>query len=129
MPNQISHIGQVIAQDSGAPAVPRPSPSVPAEAANVSLAQPSTHTKHTESAALSVDSAVVKHAAEQINEFIKKMNSNNLLFSMDKTSGRIVVKVVDHETGEVIRQIPAEETLAIARNLDTPQGVIIRSKA
>lgn len=125
MPNQISPIGQVIAQDNGAPVVPRPSPSAPAEAASVSRAQPAVRA---ESVAPSADSAALKQAAEQINEFIKS-SSRNLEFLVDKGSGRIIVKVLDQETGEVIRQVPAEETLAIARSLDTPQGVIIRSKA
>lgn len=126
MPNdQISHMGQAIARDSGAPAAPRPSPSVPMEAASAAVAVPSEHPAVVPIA----DSSVVKQAAEQINEFLKKSNSRSLQFAVDKDSSRIIVKVVDQESGEVLRQIPAEETLAIARSLDTPQGVIIRSKA
>ena len=114
MPNPIDHISPVVAPGKSAPAV-RPH-------APVAVA----HTEVT--AEKNIDSAAVKQAAEQINEFIKS-SSRNLQFSVDKGSGRIIVKVTDQETGEVIRQVPAEETLAIARSLDTPQGVIIRSKA
>jgi len=74
------------------------------------------------------DAQAVKQAADSINEFIKS-TSRNLQFSVDKDTGIVVVKVVDKDTGDVIRQIPGEETLAIAKNLDSVQGVLIRSKA
>lgn len=38
-------------------------------------------------------------------------------FSVDEESGRSVVKVVDRETGDVIRQLPAEDALAISRQI------------
>ena len=127
MPNdQISKVGQAIARDSAAPVEPRPAPSVPAEASSVPAA---TSPEHSKSPATIADPAEVKQATEQINAFIKKLNASNVQFSVDKASGRVVVKVVDHETGDVIRQIPSEEALAIASSLDTPKGVIIRSKA
>lgn len=126
MPNdQISSIGQALALDSGASAAHRTPPPVPAEAASIPAAKPPGLIG---SANPSADPAVVKKAAEQIKEFVQA-SSHNLNFSVDKGSGRIIVKVVDQETGEVIRQIPAEETLAIANSLDTPRGVLIRSKA
>lgn len=37
-----------------------------------------------------------------------------LKFSVDKASGRTVIKVIDTETQKVIREIPPEETLKIA---------------
>jgi flagellar protein FlaG len=36
---------------------------------------------------------------------------------VDEDLGRIVVKVMDHETKEVIRQIPADEVLQLAKRL------------
>ncbi|HEX7633662.1 MAG TPA: flagellar protein FlaG, partial [Noviherbaspirillum sp.] len=42
---------------------------------------------------------------------------------------RPVVKVVDQQTKTVIRQIPTEETLEIAKALDRVQGLLIRQKA
>jgi len=40
-----------------------------------------------------------------------------------------VVKVVDLETKEVIRQIPSPEVLEIAKAVDQLQGLLIRQKA
>lgn len=126
MPNDhVSSIGPAIALESGAPAVSRTPSSVPAEASSTPAVKPMVLIGSFDPSA---DPALVKKAAEQIKAFVQA-SSHNLNFSVDKGSGRIIVKVVDQETGEVIRQIPAEETLAIANSLDTPRGVFIRSKA
>jgi len=53
----------------------------------------------------------------------------SLEFSVDDESGRTVVKVLDSQTNEVIRQIPSEEMLAIARNLDRIEGLLLRQTA
>ncbi len=40
-----------------------------------------------------------------------------LQFNLDEESGRTVIKIVDTESGEEIKQIPSEELLAISRRL------------
>jgi flagellar protein FlaG len=55
--------------------------------------------------------------------------SSDLKFTVDEETGIQVVKVVDTETKDVIRQFPAEEVLAIAQALDKLQGLIIHQKA
>lgn len=69
----------------------------------------------------------VKEAAEKISEFIEAM-THDLSFSVDKDTNRTVVKVLERESGDVIRQIPAEEILKIAKMLDELKGLIIREK-
>jgi flagellar protein FlaG len=49
----------------------------------------------------------------------------SLQFSVDKGSGETVVRVVDSETKEVIRQIPSEEVLAMAARLRSDSGVLV----
>ncbi len=56
---------------------------------------------------------VVREAAKDLNEFAQKIQTN-LSFSVDEASGRSVITVFDTQTGEVIRQIPAKEILAVA---------------
>ena len=41
----------------------------------------------------------------------------SLDFRVDEDSGRVVVSVVDRRDGTVLRQMPSEEALRIARNL------------
>ena len=61
----------------------------------------------------SVSNVELREAVGQINQFVQSVQ-RDLSFSMDETSGRSVIKVIDSESGEVVRQIPSEEVLAIA---------------
>jgi flagellar protein FlaG len=70
----------------------------------------------------------VQKAVAEIQRVVQPM-AQNLQFSIDKTTGKTVVKIIDTSTNEVIRQIPSEEILAIARALDHLQGLLLRSKA
>ena len=71
----------------------------------------------------------VKQAVEQINRFMQQSN-RTLQFSFDKEANRIVVKITDSQTGELIRQIPSEEVLAISRAIgDIQQGMLLRQSA
>ncbi|MEA5097612.1 MAG: flagellar protein FlaG [Burkholderiaceae bacterium] len=70
----------------------------------------------------------VKQAVQEINNSMRN-NSHALEFSVDNDSERTVVKVVDKQTQKVIRQIPSEEALAIAKSLDQALGKLIQQKA
>lgn len=72
--------------------------------------------------------AASKQAAEQINDFLKQYN-NNLQFSVDESTGKNIIRVIDASTEEVIRQVPTEEVLVIARALDKLQGLLLREQA
>lgn len=58
----------------------------------------------------------VRQAVSKINEIVQSVQ-RDLSFNMDEDSGKTVIKVVDTESGELIRQIPSEEVLAIASQL------------
>ena len=53
-----------------------------------------------------------------------KSSSNELNFSVDEVSKRIMVSVTDRRTGEVIRQVPSEAILKVAHNIEALKGVI-----
>jgi len=72
--------------------------------------------------------ARVDEAVARINDFVQVVQ-RDLRFSVDAATGRTVVKVVDAETDQVVRQIPADEILAIAENLQELQGVLFRGEA
>lgn len=65
--------------------------------------------------------AKVEQAVNQVNEFVQSL-SRDLQFTVDDESGRTVIKVLDTETKEVIRQIPPEELLRIATHLIDAEG-------
>jgi flagellar protein FlaG len=56
-------------------------------------------------------------AIDKLNSKIQNLN-RNLEFSLDEVSGELVVKVVDAQTHEVIRQIPRKEALEIASHIE-----------
>jgi flagellar protein FlaG len=58
----------------------------------------------------------LKQAVSKLNDYVQNVQ-RNLQFSIDKESGATVVKVIDAKSEEVIRQMPTEETLRIARSL------------
>jgi len=73
----------------------------------------------------------VKEAVDSANEKLKSLQnqSNALEFSLDKDLGRVIVRLVDTKTKEVIRQYPAEEVLEIARQMDKLVGKLLKEKA
>lgn len=70
----------------------------------------------------------VEESVDTLNQFIKSLN-NPMLFSIDEDTGKTVVKIVDSSTQEVIKQIPSEEILSIAKALDKLKGLFIEQKA
>jgi flagellar protein FlaG len=50
-------------------------------------------------------------------------------FVTDESSGRLLIRVIDSSSNELIRQIPSEEMLAISRALDRMQGLLLKSEA
>jgi flagellar protein FlaG len=53
----------------------------------------------------------------------------SLRFHIDEETGKTIVSVVDPSTGQVVRQIPSEEALALARHLGDAHGVLVNLKA
>ena len=62
-----------------------------------------------------------------VNELNAKMDRQAIQtnFSVDDETGKIVVKVRDVETGDILRQIPSEEMLEFARNASRGVGVTL----
>jgi flagellar protein FlaG len=75
-----------------------------------------------------VDPSLLKQAAERLNQAMRMM-AVSLDFQVDEDTGIHVVKVLDTDTKEVIRQFPSEEILAIAKAFDTVKGLLVRDKA
>jgi flagellar protein FlaG len=74
------------------------------------------------------DEQSVRDAVAAINQAAKALN-NSVQLSLDSGSGRAVVRVIDSETGKLIRQIPSEEALELRQALDRIAGLLIRRTA
>lgn len=70
----------------------------------------------------------VQLAMEEVRKAITPV-AQDLLFSIDEDTGKTIVKVVDASTDEVIRQIPSEEIISIAKALDKLQGLLLKQEA
>ena len=60
-------------------------------------------------------------AIEQV-QVMMDLRNRSVSFSQDTVSGREVIQVKNEQTGEIIRQMPAEELLAFMRNLTRMLG-------
>jgi flagellar protein FlaG len=72
-------------------------------------------------AAVSVDAEQLTQALERLSGYVQNLQ-RNLEFSVDKDSGRTVVRIVDPQTQEVIRQIPDGHALAMSKRLEGQAG-------
>jgi flagellar protein FlaG len=77
----------------------------------------------------------VKTAVDNINKTMQESNQR-VEFSIDPNSKTPVVKMIDTETGKLIRQFPSEEVLAIAQSIDQylnqhqlQQGLLLKQTA
>lgn len=67
--------------------------------------------------------AEVEAIASEVQIYLKRLNTE-LRFEVDSDSKKVVVKIVDPENDEVIRQIPSEELLAIRKRMQDLVGVL-----
>ena len=92
----------------------------------VSSATPITAVQQITSVNNAVNTISSKEAAEamrQVRDYVKEVVPE-LDFSIDEDTGRLVVKLMDMSTNELIRQMPAEEILHVAKMLDKLQGLL-----
>ena len=77
-----------------------------------------------------VHAADLESARQAANRNLRG-NGRELAFEFDDASGRMIARLIDTKTKEVLRQYPSKETLAIARALaeDRSQGVLLQTNA
>jgi len=75
-----------------------------------------------------VDKGELVTAVKKLNDLVAPA-LQTVQFSLDEQSERLIVKVVDTASKQVLRQIPNEEVLAMSKTLDKLQGLMIRQTA
>jgi flagellar protein FlaG len=68
-----------------------------------------------------------ENIAKSMNQLASVFNTE-LSFSVDKDTHKTVIKVVDKGTGEVIRQIPPEETLRLMSKMKNVMGMLYNAE-
>lgn len=95
---------------------------VVSKVANVPLA-------HTDVKAISQDlKEVAENAMKDIQHFINSQE-RSVSVAKDEVSGHMVVKLLDPNTGEVIRTLPSEELLRIARSFEILGNKLVHQTA
>lgn len=69
----------------------------------------------------------LEKVAQQLQDFVGEMN-HGLEFSVDKDSGRDVIKVIDKDSGDLVKQFPSEEVLTLVAKLSEMVGGFIDAK-
>lgn len=70
----------------------------------------------------------LQSAVKEIQDFVQSLQ-RNLEFSVDDSTGTWVVKVVARDSGEVIRQIPSETALELAKSLHDVNSLLFDENA
>jgi len=113
-----------------APAAATPSPAVAAAAATNAKPQPPSEAA--KQAPFRVDPQRMRQElqdiASQLNQQVQRTGTA-LGFAVDEVAGRQVVTVLNKESGEVVRQIPGDEVLAVAHNIERLKGIIFSRNA
>ena len=72
-----------------------------------------------------------KNLENILKDFKKKLEKLRIIFrgeaefSIDRESNMIIVRIKDKETGEIIRQIPPEVVLKIAKSIEEFLGLLL----
>lgn len=72
---------------------------------------------------------------ESTADLVEKLRSQmqriqrDLSFSVDDSTGDVVVRVIDGESGKIVRQIPSEEILRLTERLDEMRSLLFEAKA
>ena len=64
----------------------------------------------------------IESVTKQIDSFLRSMG-RTINFRVDHASGRMVVSVLDANTGELIRQVPGEDAIRLAASIEASMSV------
>lgn len=123
---KLDTVSRSAAGSNAAPAAPLPGTSATSTSDSASAPPLPIEAVAASQAATSAEAA--HQAARQINEFLK-LSSAGVEFAVDDRGGELIVRIVDTETKQVIRQMPSEEALAVSRSLDRMRGLLLEQKA
>ena len=67
---------------------------------------------------------MLKDAVGEANNKLK-INNRRCQFTYEKDINRVSIKLIDEDTGDVIREIPSEQTLDMIRRLKEMTGLLV----
>jgi flagellar protein FlaG len=97
-----------------------------AKPAQSQLATPSARQVHADAGETSAP--LIKERVENANKMTSRMNTT-VRYRIHEASKLVTVKVMDKETGQVIREIPPQKFLDMMEELQEQVGFVINEKA
>ncbi|WP_226687921.1 MULTISPECIES: flagellar protein FlaG [Stutzerimonas stutzeri subgroup] len=70
----------------------------------------------------------VDDAVERVRTQVQSLQ-RDLNFSVDDSTGQVVIQVLDGDSGKVVRQIPSEDILRLAERLNEMRSLLFEAKA
>jgi flagellar protein FlaG len=75
-----------------------------------------------------IERATLEQAVAKVSEELKT-HDTNLKFEIDDSTDRVIVKVIEKDSGEVIRQFPPKEVLNLAKYFNSSKGLLLKEQA
>lgn len=75
-----------------------------------------------------LDREQLEQTVSDMQDFVQSVQ-RNINFQLDDDSGRVVINVIERDSGDVIRQIPSEEALRLAENLAEIRSLLFSAEA
>lgn len=72
---------------------------------------------------ISINVKELNEAIDTLNAAVRRVPTS-LHFSVDEASKRFVVQVTDTQTGEIIRNVPGDAILRMAKQLESLKGIL-----
>lgn len=72
--------------------------------------------------------ADIRALVEKANTLMKSVNVG-IEFSFDPEGGDMVIRVIDSETRDILRQFPSEEMMAMSRAMEKMQAALVKQTA
>ncbi len=70
----------------------------------------------------------ISDVVKDINNLVYQVATTKVSFDVDKDTGRSVVRVLNKETGEIVRQVPPEELLTLVARMRQLSGIIFNKQ-
>lgn len=108
--------------------IEQPDPAQKVTAAEQARFGSTTNDQNNPKSSLAEQPSSLEKALESVNNNLKAW-STGLRFDMDQDAQRLVVSIVDNDSGDVLRQIPSEAVLRVAKMITQLQGSGVDTQA
>ena len=79
------------------------------------------------------ENQILQQSVSSLNAHMKNVGNNSVEFSINSSTGQVVVQVVDTQTQTILMQTPSKQAIAIAQAQlqaqDNPRGLLIKTQA